>query len=487
MIRLAWRNLGRNRRRSVITGVALAIGVALSVACFGLIDGTSASLLRSLTRFDLGHVQVHTRRYQETRRPEALIDDYAQVASAMRATPGVVGVSGRVYGYALTSRGQRSAGLEIVGVDPRFERTVTELQTRMARGRYLEDASTPWPQGRALTPEERAQDDALTRGAESSALDELDALQPLGAAPGAGPRESAAAPPAAGAPADPRASAFIRELAEIQSPAPSRPPRVILGTVAARILRVEVGDVVHVSARALDGSTRDVDVEIIGLFETDTAPLDRRMLFHLADLQRLEGLGDRVHEIAAVVDDPDRAPAVAAAIGSRLHAPTLLVRPWNQIRPDIQQVVDSSRASTMVIIVIIFFVAALGVVNTMLMSVFERTREFGVLKAIGMARSRIFGLIVMEAAALVAVSAVVGTGLGLCVDLYMVRRGIDLSSLTGGFSVGGVGLQPVLHSAITAEGLLLPAFILAPICVIASMYPAVRAARLRPAVGMRET
>jgi ABC-type lipoprotein release transport system permease subunit len=211
------------------------------------------------------------------------------------------------------------------------------------------------------------------------------------------------------------------------------------------------------------------------------------MLFHLADLQHLEGLGDRVHEIAAVVDDPDRAPAIASAIASRLHEPTLLVRPWNEIRPDIQQVVDAGRATTMVIIVIIFFVAALGVINTMLMSVFERTREFGVLKAIGMARIRIFGLIVTEAAVLVAVSAVAGTGLGLCVDLYMVRRGIDLSSLTEGFSVGGVGLQPVMHGAVTAEGLLLPTFILAAICVVASTYPAVRAARLRPAVGMRET
>ncbi|HEY6115582.1 MAG TPA: FtsX-like permease family protein, partial [Candidatus Dormibacteraeota bacterium] len=252
-------------------------------------------------------------------------------------------------------------------------------------------------------------------------------------------------------------------------------------------LRVGVGDAVHVSARSLDGATRDIDVEVIGLFETGTTPLDRRMLFHLADLQHLEGLGDRVHEIAAVVDDPDRAPAVAAAIASRLRESTLLVRPWNQIRPDIQQVVDAGRSTTMVIIVIIFFVAALGVINTMLMSVFERTREFGVLKAIGMARRRIFGLIVTEAAVLVAVSAVVGTGLGLCVDLYMVRRGIDLSSLTGGFSVGGVGLRPVLHGAITAEGLVLPTVILAAICVVASTYPALRAARLRPAVGMRET
>jgi len=481
MTRLAWRNLGRNRRRSVITGLALAIGVSLSVASFGLIDGTSASLLRSLTRYDLGHVQVHTRRYQATRKPEELISGYARAAAALRAVEGVIGASGRVYGYALTSRGQRSAGLEIVGVDPRLEPTVTELQRRIVRGRYLEPDPTPWPQGRSLSAEERARDEALTRAVEAGALAELDALEPLGPAEGGAP----AARPAR--PASASELAATRELAEIQAPAPRRPPRVILGAVAARILRVGVGDVVHVSARSLDGSMRDADVEIIGLFETGTAQIDRRMLLHLADLQHLGGLGDRVHEIAAVIDDPDRAPEIAATIASRLGAPELLVRPWNQIRPDIQQVVDSSRASTMVMIVIIFFVSALGVINTMLMSVFERTREFGVLKAIGMARRRIFGLIVAEAAVLVVVSALLGTGLGLCVDLYMVHHGIDLSSVTGGLSVGGVGLQPVLHGAITLEGLLLPTIILSIICVAASTYPAVRAARLRPAIGMRET
>ncbi|MEZ4361175.1 MAG: FtsX-like permease family protein [Kofleriaceae bacterium] len=485
-IRLAWRNLGRNRRRSVITGLALAIGVTLSVACFGLIDGISASLLHSLTRFDLGHVQVHTQRYQETRRPEALIEGYDRVVAEIQATEGVLGASGRVYGYALTSREQRSAGLEIVGVDPRLERKVTELQTRLKQGRFLEDEPTPWPPGRALTAEEQAQDEALTQSAESSALEELDALQSLDAAVDDGAKAPADAPPTVGAPSEERL-AFSRKLAEIQSPPPLRHPRVILGTVAARILHVEVGDVVHVSARSLDGSTRDVDVEIIGLFETGTIPLDRRMLLHLADLQRLEGLGNRVHEVAAVLDDPNSAPAIAAAISSRLHEPTLLVRPWNQIRPDIQQVVDASRTTTMFIIVIIFFVAALGVINTMLMSVFERTREFGVLKAIGMARRRIFGLIVTEAAALVVISSVVGLGLGLCVDLYMVHHGIDLTSMTGGLSVGGVGLQPVIRGAITTQGLLLPTFILAAICLVASIYPAVRAAQLRPAVGMRET
>lgn len=477
-LQLAWRNLGRNRRRTCITGLALTIGVGLSVATFGLIDGTGAALLRGLTRYELGHVQVHTRAYQKTRKAEETIPDYSQVIASVRGAEGVVGASGRVYLYGLTSLGERSAGLEIVGVDPRTETQVTELHTRMTGGRYLDAEPTPWPEGRALTEAEKAQDQALTAAIEAEALAEIAALEDEGETASG----DAAAPSSAADPA-----ALSRKLAELQSPPPERPPRVILGSVAARILRAEVGDTVHLSAGAVDGTMQDVDVEIAGTFTTGTAQLDRRLYMHLADLQRLGRVGDRVHEIAAVVDDTGRAAAVSATIDAALGQLDLLVRPWSEIRPDIQSMVDSSRNSMMVLIVVIFFVSALGVINTMLMSVLERTREFGVLKAIGMGRGRVFGLIVLEAAILVVAAGLVGTAVGLGIDLYMVHVGVDLSSMTEGVSVGGVGLDPVLRGAITAEGLLVPIVILTVICVTAACYPALRAARLRPAVGMRET
>jgi len=132
-------------------------------------------------------------------------------------------------------------------------------------------------------------------------------------------------------------------------------------------------------------------------------------------------------------------------------------------------------------------VATLGVVNTMLMSVFERTRELGMLKAIGMSGGRIIWLIVTETLILVIVSSLLGTGLGLGLDLWMVKSGIDLSAITGGFSIGGIGLAPVFHGAITTQGLVMPTLVLSITCFIASFYPAARAARLAPAVGMRET
>jgi ABC-type antimicrobial peptide transport system permease subunit len=135
---------------------------------------------------------------------------------------------------------------------------------------------------------------------------------------------------------------------------------------------------------------------------------------------------------------------------------------------------------------VILLISAVGVVNTMLMAVLERTREIGVLKALGMRGVRVVKMIVLEALLLALASAVVGMALGYLLDLYLVHYGIDLRSMTEGFSIGGMGLDPVLRGEINLRGFVVPVIVLAFSCLIASLYPAIRAARLRPAVGMRD-
>ncbi len=465
-LKLAWRNLGRNRRRTVITGAALVVGVALSVAGFGLIDGMNAELLRALTRNELGHVQVHHPEYPDSRASKHALTDPGALAETAAGIDGVVQVTPRVYGFALLSADSKSVGAELVGVDPTTERRVTTLHEQIVSGRYLDDEPTPWPRGRELTSDERARDDALTEAAEAEALAEIDGL-------------------AVEAPTD--GTEETRGLAETLSPPPQRPPRVYIGAVLAKILNVQAGDTIHATGQTADGLTEEAFFEIAGTFRTGTSGLDRgRVYLHIADMQRFVHLYDRVHELSIVAASPHDAAAVAEALRGRVGGDRL-VRSWSEIRPDIQKMLDMSQVGMAVMISIIFFVAALGVVNTMLMAVLERTRELGMLKAIGMSGRRIVGLIVAETLFLVLLFSVIGTGVGLALDWYMVVHGIDLTSITSGFSIGGVGINPVFHGEITAKGIILPTIILAATCFLASFYPAIRAARLRPAVGMRET
>jgi len=231
-----------------------------------------------------------------------------------------------------------------------------------------------------------------------------------------------------------------------------------------------------------------VFLEVAGIFETGTQTYDRQRLYlHLTDLQRLVHLAGRPHEIAIVADEPELAAELAAGLRPLPGGGDLVVRPWGEIRPDIQQMLQLNSASAGLMVFIIFIVATLGVVNTMLMSVFERTRELGVLKAIGMSGKRIVSLIVAETLLLVVGSSLVGSAIGLLLDGYMVRYGVDFSDWSEGISFAGMGIDPVVYGVITVEGVLVPTIVLSVMCIVASLYPAIRAARLQPAVGMRET
>jgi len=472
-LRIAWRNLGRNARRTVITGFALAVGTSLSVAAFGLTDGMNAGLLDTLTRYDLGHAQIHRREFPRTRALGSTIDDPEAVLAIVRGTSGVVGATPRAYTYALVGHDARSLGAELVGVDPRTEPVVTRLDRQLVTGAYLPPEPTPWPRGRALTADERALDRRLTEAAEDAAVSEIENLGSLDTGTGDGPGSSLA---------DDRA----RELALAQAPPPAHPLPAFVGAALAKNLHVAVGGELHATGQAIDGTSEQVALRVVGVFATGTAAIDRRIYLHIGDLQRFTHLGTRVHEIALSATSPGRATEISRQLSFALVTRPLVVRDWRQIRPDIGKFLELEEVSTAVMIFIILFVATLGVVNTMLMAVFERTRELGVLKAIGMSGLRIVGLIVAETTMLVIVASTLGTGLGLLIDWYMVRHGVDLSAMTSGVSFGGVGVNPVIYGAITEHGLVLPAAILAATCFVASFYPAVRAARMRPAIGMRD-
>jgi ABC-type lipoprotein release transport system permease subunit len=475
--KLAWRNLGRNRRRTLIAGAALVVGVALSVAGYGLMDGMNAELLRALTKNELGDVQVHNPAYPESHALKDLVRNPQEIEQEAMGIKGVVALTPRVYAFALVSAHGKSLGAQLVGVAPATERKVTTLQQQAIAGHYLDDDPTPWPRGRKLSGKERALDAALTAAAEAEALAEIE---------GFGAESEGEQAPAASLSAK-DLKRETRALSVVLSPPPERAPQVYVGAIIAEILGVGIGDQIHATGQALDGVNEEVFFEVVGIFQTGTAMIDRsRIYMHIVDLQRFIHVYDGVHELSLVATSP----AIAGTIADSLQAlvgDKLLVRPWWKIRPDVRKMIDLSDLMMGIMIAIIFFVAALGVVNTMLMAVYERTRELGMLKAIGMSGARIMGLIITETLLMVLIFSLIGTAGGLALDVYMLERGVDLSGVTEGFSVGGVGIRPVFHGVVTTQGLVLPSLILSGICLLASLYPAARAARLRPAVGMRET
>lgn len=475
LVRVAWRNLGRNRRRTLIAGAAITLGVGLCIASFGLTDGMNTDLIRSVTDVRLGHVQVHAPGFTARRTLSLAMTDARARARAARRVAGVVAVSPRAYGWALATAGRESAGVQLTGVDPKREARVTQLERRVIQGRYLPEAPTPWPAARKLTPSERALDQKLTRGEQQRVLDEIDALGSTGAAA-----------PSAEAAGSRAAKRETRALLAQVAPRPRQPPPLLLGDKLAHRLHVGPGARVSLMAQDLEGNPVDVDFVVVGIVATGDPVVDTtRAIANLSDVQRFLGLGTRAHELALRLARPERAAAVAAQLSQMPLFKGLDVQTWSELRPDVLAMVQTNTAWTAIFIVVVFAIAGIGVANTVLMAVFERRREFGVLRALGMRPSGIVVMVVIETALLGLGAAAAGLAFGWGLDAYLGHHGIVLSGLSS-FSLAGVTLQPVLHATTTLEGLLLPVAIMLPMAVVASLWPATSAARTQPVEAMKE-
>ncbi len=465
---IAFRNLGRNRWRTAIAGAAVAVGVSMCIASFGVMDGMSSDMVRSITEVELGHVEVHAPGFSSRPRLELSFDQAAQRAAIAAATPGVRAVSLRVRGFALASSAHASAGVELVGVDPAREAAESRLDRRVTSGSYLPATPTPWPKAQELSTAERALDEKLTAQAAAAAANEIEAL-------GSG-RES---------PDPPELSRDeTRRLLTALSPAPAAPPPILLGDKLARRLGSKVDATVDLMTNDSGGNPVDVVFRVIGVVHTGDGALDgTRAVAHLADVQRLYGLGDRAHELALSLEDASQAREIARSLAREPAFRGLVVKTWQELRPDVVAMVKSNGAFTAIMVAIIFVVAAIGVADTILMAVFERRRELGVLKAVGMRPLAIVLMIATETALLGAGASFVGLGVGVGIDLLLGRYGIPLGGLSG-FTLAGASIPPVLHATLTAEGALWPVGLMLLMAILASLWPAAVAARTEPALAM---
>lgn len=257
---------------------------------------------------------------------------------------------------------------------------------------------------------------------------------------------------------------------------------VVLGVGLAEDLDLSVGDEVVLITQATDGSLGNELLEVVGVARSGRTAMDRGGAWmHLDDLQALLALEGQVHEILVIGEDPAASTALLAEVEG-VETGDLLVRTWQNASPGTDQMMGMQDASMAIFIGIIFGVASLGVLNTMLMAVFERTRELGLMKALGLTPFRIVALVITEAAMLGFLSCVLGGALGGLLDWYLVTEGLNFGD---GLEQMGVTFDPVIKGNVTVAGVvtvLVPLFF---ICILAAVWPAIRAARLRPVESMR--
>ena len=269
---------------------------------------------------------------------------------------------------------------------------------------------------------------------------------------------------------------------------PQLPKGVVVGEKLAKSLGAGIGSELVVLTQAADGSTGNDLYTIVGIFRTGMETLDRgTAIMAQSSLQELLSLApNRVHEVGIRFANP----ALATRAAARLQRPVAAllparIRAWPALIPELDDYARLNRGATSVIFIFVFCMGMLSVMNTMLMAVFERTRELGVLMSLGMRPVQVTSLILIEAGSLTGVSLMLGGGISLPILSYLQTYGLDLRPFVGAVSLGGVNVQPFWYGRHDFFGYGLAALGLALVTLVSALYPALRAARLQPIEAVR--
>jgi len=255
---------------------------------------------------------------------------------------------------------------------------------------------------------------------------------------------------------------------------------VVLGKKLAGTLGVSLGDELVFVGQSTDGYMANDLFQVRGILKSVSDGIDRMGVFMPEEtLRNLMQLSDGAHEI--VVIRPDRTTDLGEE-SARVEtlAPGLEVKNWKQLMPVVARMIETADVQIMIMLVIFYIAVATVVLNAMLMNVFERIHEFGIMKALGVSPAQLVGLIFTETLIMALIASVAGLIGGWWISDHYQSSGLDMSALAGSIIFGGIAFDPVWYAAITAEALAYPVLFLLLVAAAAVIYPATKAAMLRP-------
>ena len=401
-VKMAWRNIWRNPRRSILTMTAIAFASLLLVFMLSFQFGSYDTMINSAVKIHTGHLQVQAEGYQDKRSMRLVVPDPEAIGSILDGTPGIDAYTYRANAFSLVSSKERTYGIMVIGIDPVREANVSTLKRVIRQGSYLSAEDT---------------DQAL------------------------------------------------------------------VGELLAKNLRVGLGDELVVLGQGRDGSVAATVVQVKGIYNSGMDEFDRSSIHvPLKHFQEAYAMRGSVHEVVALGISLGKIPAikraVARAVENQDPKHNLVVLDWMDLMPGLVEGIQLDLVSGLILYVILIVVVAFSILNTFLMAVFERTREFGVLMAIGTTPGRLTKILLLESITMTIVGIVFGMIAGSLVTWYFQMHGISIAGTSEVVRQFGIPerMFPQLSFLSASIGPILVLFITS----LAALYPALKVRRLRP-------
>lgn len=400
-LKIAFRNVFRQKRRTILTALTMFGGFILSAISIGWADGTYSYTIDMFTRNRLGHIQIHKEGYLDRPSLYKTVDDYKTIGGKIISIDGIEAWAPRLYSAGLASVGEKTAGVRIIGIDTALEEKATRFSKKIIEGKNFSD-----------TPSKEA----------------------------------------------------------------------ILGKGLAEILKAKIGDEIVIVSQAADGSIANELYTIIGIVESGDNMSDQMDFYlNLEDSQELLVLDGRIHEVVIIVEKLGREIRLARQIDSYLDEPKLDVAPWQEFAKQFYQAMLADVKGMWIMLLIIIIIVAVGVLNTVLMTVLERIREYGLMKAIGTRPFQIIRIIIYEVNIIALASIIAGAILSLLINYLLSIHGIAMPMT---FTYGGMEFDKY-YAEVNVRSFIIPAITVLFTATFVSIFPAIKAARTAPSKTMR--
>lgn len=394
IFKLAYRNLGRNRRRSFFSALALGMGLSLLLLMSAVITGEMHDSMNATIKLQSGHLQVRALEYDEDKSSLAwdeLIEDPFSIATQIAAMPNVTIATPQLYATGIVVRGDETVGVRILGVDPASEANAP-YRDGILSGRWIDSSD----------------------------------------------REG-----------------------------------VLMGYSLADKLGLKTGDEIFLMVNTSSGDVAEQAFTIRGTFTTKMPAIDQFTL--IMPLDKAQAIGQANNHASAIfvmLQDRDQTDAMVTALKSSPYQ----LKTWTQANELMTQLEQMSNAYMMVLYLIVLGITATVIVNTLVMAVFERTREIGILAAIGTKPGRIMAMFFAESALL----AIGGILIGLILGGLLVAYSHYVGFYVGQMGVTGVMLGERIYGYLTLKNTVTLTITALIVTLLASLYPALLAARLEP-------
>ncbi len=259
---------------------------------------------------------------------------------------------------------------------------------------------------------------------------------------------------------------------------------VLVGRKLAEKTRLQPGSRLVLTFQNPEGELISASFRVAGIYLTSNSMLDETHVYVMRqDLNEYLNMDAGAHEIAVVASNLEVVDAIAETLQSAF--PSTSIRTWNEISPELSYLQEMAAIILTFVLAIILAALAFGLVNTMLMAVFERIRELGMLMAIGMNKRRVFGMIMLETSFITFLGAAGGILLGLASVGLTMRSGVNLAGV-GGESLADMGFPTLIYPSVSSEQFLVLIVLVIIAALLTSIYPAMKALKLNPAEAVRK-